>query len=104
MRYAWDQERAYFPRRTGLAAHLRSAALSSLRTWDAASAARVDLYVANSSFVAERVRRYYGRHAEVAHPPVDVDFFTPRPDAPDGDRGYALMVSALAPYKRLELG
>jgi len=104
MRYAWDQEHAYFPQRTGLAARLRSAVLSSLRTWDAASASRVDCFVANSSFVAERVRRYYGRHAEVAPPPVDVDFFTPAPEAPAGGRGAVLMVSALAPYKRLELG
>jgi glycosyltransferase involved in cell wall biosynthesis len=109
MRYAWDQEHAYFPKRRGLFAHLRSGVLSRLRTWDIASASRVDLFVANSSFVAERVRRYYGRHAEVAHPPVDVDFFTPPPAAgeaePEPDpRGYGLMVSALAPYKCVETG
>jgi len=107
MRYAWDQEHAYFPKRTGLAAHLRSLTLSALRTWDAASASRVDLFVANSSFVAERVRRYYGRHAEVAHPPVDVDFFTPASGTGEEERdarGHALMVSALAPYKRVEVG
>ncbi|HTQ80848.1 MAG TPA: glycosyltransferase [Thermoanaerobaculia bacterium] len=105
MRYAWDQEHAYFPRRTGLAAHLRSLTLSALRTWDAASASRVDRFVANSSFVAERIRRYYGRDAEVAHPPVDVDFFTPGEAGPaEAHAGYGLMVSALAPYKRLELG
>jgi glycosyltransferase involved in cell wall biosynthesis len=112
MRYAWDQEHAYFPKRTGLAAHLRSLTLSALRTWDAASASRVDLFVANSSFVAERIRRYYGRHAEVAHPPVDVDFFTPPPPSPEArpgemerdPRGHGLMVSALAPYKRVEVG
>ncbi len=111
MRYAWDQEHAYFPQRTGLTAHLRSLTLSALRAWDAASASRVDLFVANSSFVAERVRRYYGRHAEVAPPPVDVEFFTPAapavPGAEGGERdprGHGLMVSALAPYKRVEVG
>ena len=107
MRYAWDQEHAYFPQRRGLAARLRSLALSALRTWDAASSSRVDLFVANSSFVAERIRRYYGRSAEVAHPPVDVDFFTPPPAPPEPaaeEPGYGLMVSALAPYKRLEVG
>jgi glycosyltransferase involved in cell wall biosynthesis len=111
MRYAWDQEHAYFPRRRGLVARLRALALSALRTWDAASASRVDLFVANSSFVAERIRRYYGRPAEVAHPPVDVTFFTPGPAHPahpanieETQGEYALMVSALAPYKRLELG
>jgi glycosyltransferase involved in cell wall biosynthesis len=104
MRYAWDQEHAYFPKRTGLAAHLRGRALSALRTWDAASAPRVDLFVANSSFVAERIRRYYGRSAEVVPPPVDVEFFTPAPEAFDEGSAYALTVSALAPYKRVEEG
>jgi glycosyltransferase involved in cell wall biosynthesis len=107
MRYAWDQEHAYFPRRHGLVARLRSRVLSALRTWDAAAAPRVDLFLANSSFVAERIRRYYGRSAEVVHPPVAVDFFTPAPPPPGGEAArpapYALMVSALAPYKRVDL-
>jgi glycosyltransferase involved in cell wall biosynthesis len=102
MRYAWDQEHAYFPRRTGPVARLRALALSRLRTWDAASAPRVDRFVANSSFVAERIRRYYGRAAEVLAPPVDFDFFTPGP-ASTPARPYALAVSALAPYKRLDI-
>jgi glycosyltransferase involved in cell wall biosynthesis len=98
MRYAWDQEHAYFPRRRGLGARLRAVTLTALRAWDAASAARVDLFIANSRFVAERIRAFYGRDAEVVHPPVAVDFFTP---AASGS--YALVVSALAPYKRIEL-
>lgn len=102
MRYAWDQEHAYFPRRTGPVARLRGLALSRLRTWDAAAAPRVDSFVANSSFVAERISRYYGREAEVLAPPVDLDFFTPGPAAP-ASRPYALAVSALAPYKRLDI-
>jgi glycosyltransferase involved in cell wall biosynthesis len=106
MRYAWDQEHAYFPRRRGPMARLRQLVLSRLRTWDTASAARVDLFVANSRFVAERIRRYYGRTAEVLAPPVEVEYFTPgdgdEPADPDGG-GYALTVSALAPYKRVEV-
>jgi glycosyltransferase involved in cell wall biosynthesis len=106
MRYAWDQEHAYFPRRKGLVARARGAVLSRLRTWDAASAPRVDTFAANSRFVAERIRRYYGREAEVLPPPVDTRFFTPGPgDEGGGDRSrsYALVVSALAPYKRVDL-
>lgn len=106
MRYAWDQERAYFPRRKGPVGRLRAVALSRLRTWDVASAARVDLFVANSRFVARRIHRYYGRpegEIEVVAPPVDVDFFTPGAQGTAGDRGYALAVSALAPYKRMEV-
>jgi glycosyltransferase involved in cell wall biosynthesis len=131
MRYAWDQEHAYFPRRRGLGARLRALTLTALRAWDAAAAARVDLFVANSSFVARRIGAFYGREAEVVHPPVAVDFFTPAaaaagdggavgargahgadgPDGPDAatgasgmsTAGYALVVSALAPYKRIEV-
>jgi glycosyltransferase involved in cell wall biosynthesis len=101
MRYAWDQEHAYFPRRTGPVAALRRQALSRLRTWDVASAPRVDTFVANSGFVAERIRRYYGRSAAVLAPPVDVSFFSLPQESPARD--YALVVAALAPYKRVDL-
>jgi len=101
MRYAWDQEHAYFPRRDGVAARLRSLALTALRAWDVSSAARVHHFVANSRFVARRIQSYYSRPAEVVHPPVDVERFTPGPAGEDGE-GYCLMVSALAPYKKVE--
>ena len=110
MRYAWDQEHAYFPRRRGVAARLRSLALSRLRTWDVCSAARVDAFVANSRFVAHRIERYYRRDATVIAPPVDVDFFTPGEAAGGGGGSgrdgsgrdaYCLTVAALAPYKKI---
>jgi glycosyltransferase involved in cell wall biosynthesis len=103
MRYAWDQEHAYFPRRSGMGALLRSVALSGLRTWDVSSSARVNVFVANSSFVARRIRTYYGREAEVLHPPVDVEYFSPAPPKKSPEAPYCLMVSALAPYKRVDL-
>lgn len=104
MRYAWDQEHAYFPKRRGLVARLRGQILSALRTWDVASAARVDVFLANSRFVAERIRRYYRRNAVVLHPPVDVSRFTPqRTSTPAGRDGYAVAIAALAPYKRVEV-
>ncbi len=102
MRYAWDQEHAYFPHRQGPVARLRGLVLTRLRTWDVASAARVDAFVANSRFVAARIERYYRRQATVIHPPVDTGFFTPGEGVGDGTE-YALVVSALAPYKRVEL-
>jgi len=113
MRYAWDQQHAYFPKRRGVVARLRGAALTGLRAWDVTSAARVDHFLANSRFVAARIERYYRRTADVLHPPVDTDYFTP-PDGPAGedgattdgadrDGGYCLMVAALAPYKRVEV-
>jgi glycosyltransferase involved in cell wall biosynthesis len=106
MRYAWDQEHAYFPRRDGAVARMRSLALTALRSWDVASATRVNQFVANSSFVARRIRSYYGRDAEVLHPPVDVEYFTPgsaREARKTPEEDYCLMVSALAPYKRVDL-
>lgn len=109
MRYAWDQEHVYFPRRRGLGPRLRSLALTGLRAWDVSSASRVKLFMANSGFVAQRIQAYYGRGSEVVHPPVDVDFFTPaRPGKnghgrPAGEKPYCVMVSALAPYKRIEV-
>jgi glycosyltransferase involved in cell wall biosynthesis len=103
MRYAWDQEHAYFPDRQGIGARLRSLALTGLRAWDVSSASRVNLYVANSRFVARRIQTYYGRPAEVVPPPVDVEFFTPGPAREKAsEEGYCLMVSALAPYKKVE--
>lgn len=100
MRYAWDQEGAYFGGRRGPIAALQRRILAALRRWDVATAGRVDRYLANSSFVAGRIRRYYGRDAEVLPPPVDVEYYTPG----DGGRGdFVLMVAALAPYKLVDV-
>jgi glycosyltransferase involved in cell wall biosynthesis len=74
--------------------------LSALARWDASTASRVTRFVANSAYVAGRIRRYYDRAATVVHPPVDTGFFTPGPPAA-GD--HFLIVSALVPYKRIEL-
>ncbi|HVS16209.1 MAG TPA: glycosyltransferase [Thermoanaerobaculia bacterium] len=106
MRYAWDQEAEYFPRRSGPIARARGMLLSRLRTWDAASAARVDLFVANSTFVRQRIRRYYRRDAEVLAPPVDVALFAAgvgEPAASAKEAPYLLSVAALSPYKRHDL-
>jgi glycosyltransferase involved in cell wall biosynthesis len=100
MRYAWDQEAAYFGRRRGPVAGLQRRVLAALRRWDVATAGRVDHYLANSSFVAGRIRKYYGREAEVLAPPVDVEFYTPGSE-PRSD--FAVMVAALAPYKMVDV-
>jgi glycosyltransferase involved in cell wall biosynthesis len=106
MRYAWDQRHAYFPRGRGPVALARALVLAGLRAWDSASAVRVDRFVANSRFVAARIRRYYGRQADVLAPPVDVAFFTPGAPRGEGEArrdAYALAVAAAVPYKRLDL-
>ncbi|ODS53297.1 MAG: hypothetical protein ABS36_14815 [Acidobacteria bacterium SCN 69-37] len=102
MRYAWDQFPAYFgPERLG---RIGSAAarpvLAWLARWDRATAHRVTHFVANSRFVAGRIGRYYNREASVLHPPVDTQFFTPGHSSP---QPYFLVVSALVPYKRLDV-
>jgi glycosyltransferase involved in cell wall biosynthesis len=102
MRYVWDRYDDYFgPGRVGAPARwVIPLVAEGLRAWDMATAGGVRRYAANSAHVAARIRLYYGREAEVIPPPVDVDFFTPGPDAP-GE--FDLVVSALAPYKRIEL-
>jgi glycosyltransferase involved in cell wall biosynthesis len=103
MRYVWDRYDDYFgPGRLGpLGRLVVPAACAGLRAWDVATADRVHRFAANSGYVAGRIRRYYERTAAVIPPPVDTDFFTPGPDGAPGS--YDLVVSALAPYKRLEL-
>jgi glycosyltransferase involved in cell wall biosynthesis len=102
MRYVWDRYDDYFGpgRVSGLAARLIPRVAEGLRAWDVATASRVERYAANSAYVASRIRRYYGRESEVIPPPVDTDFFTPGPGGPGG---YDLVVSALAPYKRIDM-
>jgi glycosyltransferase involved in cell wall biosynthesis len=104
MRYVWDRFDDYFgPARMGrpVSAGLRVMA-EGLRAWDVATAHHVHQYVANSQTVAARIRYFYGRDSLVIEPPVDTDFFTPGlDDTPSPD--YDLVVSALVPYKRIDL-
>jgi glycosyltransferase involved in cell wall biosynthesis len=103
MRYLWDHYPEYFgPGRTGRLTQLAARFFSTfLRTWDESSANRVDVWVANSDNVAARVEKRYRRQAEVVPPPVDVSRFRPRPLSAIED--YYLMVSAFAPYKKVDL-
>jgi glycosyltransferase involved in cell wall biosynthesis len=102
MRYAWDQFEAYFgPERVGrLGSALMRRVMAGLARWDRSTAYRADRYVAISHYVAGRIGRYYNRQANVVYPPVDTDFFTPAGAPPER---HALVVSALVPYKRVEL-
>jgi glycosyltransferase involved in cell wall biosynthesis len=102
MRYAWDQFDAYFgAERIGWAANrVMRSVMAGLARWDRATSDRVDRYVTNSQHVAGRIRTYYNRDSIVIYPPVDTDFFDPDSIVPDR---YALMVSALVPYKRIDV-
>ena len=102
MRYVWDQRHAYFGG-TRFGSDLNRAiwpVLAWLARWDAGTAHRVDRYLANSQHVARRIRRYYNRPSTVVYPPVDTEFYCPDATATSGS---ALVVSALAPYKRIDL-
>jgi len=102
MRYVWDRYGDYFgPGRVSPLVRLVVRPIAArLRAWDVRTAARVHRFAANSEWVKDRIRRCYGRDSVVIPPPVDTAFFTPGEDRPGA---YDLVVSALAPYKRLEL-
>jgi glycosyltransferase involved in cell wall biosynthesis len=102
MRYGWDQFDAYFgPDRVGrrTSALLRPI-LARLARWDRDTAPRVHRYLAISQYVARRIGLYYNRQSTIVYPPVDTEFFTPD-SAPIRPR--FLIVSALVPYKRVDL-
>ncbi|HVH29454.1 MAG TPA: glycosyltransferase [Vicinamibacterales bacterium] len=102
MRYAWDQFDAYFgPQRLGRpASFVMRRVMNRLARWDRETASRANRYLAISHYVAGRIGRYYNREATVVYPPVDTDYFRPGPNV---SGGYALVVSALVPYKRIDL-
>ncbi|VAX22050.1 Glycosyltransferase [hydrothermal vent metagenome] len=75
--------------------------MPGLRRWDTSTVSRVDRFVANSLNVAERIKRIYGAESEVVYPPVDVDFYRQAPSS--GEREGYLVVSAFAPYKKIDL-
>jgi glycosyltransferase involved in cell wall biosynthesis len=98
MRYAWHLRPAYFRQRW----HAKATdwLLDRLRDWDLATSQRVSHFIAISETVRERIRQCYARDSVVIYPPVDTDYFTP-----DGStrEDFYLCVSALAPYKRIDL-
>ena len=103
MRYVWDQFDAYFGagRASALTRLAANAVAPYLRRWDVRSTRRVHGLVANSRFVADRIRRFWRREVDaVVYPPVDTARFLPAAEGPDD---YALIVSALVPYKRVDL-
>jgi glycosyltransferase involved in cell wall biosynthesis len=100
VRYAYDQFDVYFPRQTTRLWAVKKSLVDRLREWDQATAGRPTRYLANSSAVADRIRRHYGRSATVVHPPVDVDFFHGSSAARSD---LLLAVGSLVPYKRHEL-
>ena len=102
MRYAWDQFDIYFgPAQVGKTASLLMHPVMDLMArWDRTTARRVDRFLANSQYVAGRIGRYYNRRSTIVYPPVDTDYYTP--EFRSSSRSF-LIVSALVPYKRLDV-
>lgn len=102
MRYGWDMYQEYFGRGRlgwGLSRVVIPWTMHCLRRWDFAASTRPDEFVASSENVRRRIRKHYRREAKVIYPPVDVSRFTVTRDKED----YFLLISALVPYKRVEL-
>lgn len=101
MRYAWDYTHQYVrDQKLGwfgemLVTHL----LHKVRMWDFLAADRVDIPLANSKTVQNRIKKYYHQDAQIIYPPVDTERFTPH----EKQEGYFLIVSTLTPYKRIDL-
>ena len=102
MRYIWDMQNQYLEQ-AGFSSGIKSLYIrwlfSRMRLWDVSSAQHVDYFVANSRYIARRIRKAYGREATVVHPPVDVEGFTIGPCKED----FYLLAGRFVPYKRADL-
>lgn len=102
IRYAWDLQHQYL-QESGLVrgpkSWLARLILHYIRLWDYRTANGVDYFIANSGFIARRVRKVYGRKADIIYPPVDVDAF----NFSDEKEDYYLTASRMVPYKKVRL-
>ncbi|MEI8344504.1 MAG: glycosyltransferase [Candidatus Omnitrophota bacterium] len=101
MRYAWGFFDEYFGGRSAVERAIIRRIIDRIRTWDLSASQGVDVFAAISEHVRQRIRRCYNRDATVIYPPVDTDFYTP--DFRTTRSDYYLVVSALVPYKRVDL-
>jgi glycosyltransferase involved in cell wall biosynthesis len=99
MRYIWEMYPEYRRGMGPVVGTIFSLVAHYMRMWDYASAGRVDYFVANSRFIASRIRKYYGRDSTVIHPPVEAA--TAQPSSRPGE--YYLAVGRLVDYKRFDL-
>jgi glycosyltransferase involved in cell wall biosynthesis len=101
MRYAWDLQHAYLTESgytAGIKSAMARALLHRMRIWDVRTAHGPDAMIANSNFIAKRIKKVYGRDAKVIYPPVTMSKLAVPP--PVG--GHFLAASRLVPYKKIE--
>jgi glycosyltransferase involved in cell wall biosynthesis len=99
MRALWERPAAELATLPRAARPLGAALFSHLRTWDAATSARVQRYVANSTTTSKRIATYYRRDSEIVPPPIETGLFTPGGVVGD----YFLVASRPVPYKRIDI-
>ncbi len=99
VRYAWDLKEEYLRHMNILLKRPVSAVLDRLRRWDLKTSGRVTRFIANSVNIQRKIQRFYGRSSEVIHPPVELERFS----VSDKEEDYYLAVSAMVPYKRLDI-
>ncbi len=101
MRYIWDQSSHYFNETNAnpVTRSVFSFVKKYLQTWDIKSSKRVDHFVAISQHVSKRIKKFYDRESDLIYPPVNTNFFKISDKVDD----YYLMVSAFAPYKKIDL-
>jgi len=99
MRYLWDHYHHYRQSAGSLTRTMMPWLFHRLRAWDSGSAQGIDTVLANSNFIRKRVRKAWGREADVVFPPVEVDLFTPTTDV----ESRYLWVGQMVPYKRPDL-
>ncbi|HQF41477.1 MAG TPA: glycosyltransferase family 4 protein [Ignavibacteriaceae bacterium] len=102
MRYAWDEADYYLSKANlnrGIRGFLAKATINYLRKWDLRSADNVNYFIANSNYIAKKIKRIYNRDADVIYPPVDVNKFSLQTQKED----FYLTASRLVPYKRIDL-
>jgi glycosyltransferase involved in cell wall biosynthesis len=97
-RYAWSEREATLAARNPLTRAVLRPLLARWRQWDWIAAQRVDRYVANSHLTAARIKRYFGREAEVLHPPVEIDRFHPGPVG-----SHYVVLAELMAHKRIDV-
>jgi glycosyltransferase involved in cell wall biosynthesis len=102
MRYLYDGYESYRVQMGGLTRAVFTATAGRVRAWDERAAKRVSYFIANSAYVADRIRRCYGRESVVIHPPIDLDRVLDRARVAEPGRHY-LCAGRLVGYKRTEL-
>ncbi|MCX6730145.1 MAG: glycosyltransferase, partial [Candidatus Portnoybacteria bacterium] len=109
IRYAWDDSHKYVREFSmkKVAKFFVPIFMNYLRLWDREAAYRVDKFICNSGFVAQRIKKYYKQESEVIHPPVDTENFGLKDDETKNtlkkNEEYFLMVGRLLPYKRFDM-